>query len=259
MIETQIVPVRAFKDNYIWLIINPDNQMAVCIDPGDAGPVIKYLQDNDLSLSAILITHHHWDHTNGIGRLLRLYPAPLYGPANETVHGMTNPVSEGDVVEIPDSKLKLKVLDVPGHTSGHIAYHNTKTLFCGDTLFTAGCGRIFEGSTEQMYGSLQKLAALKDDVQVYCAHEYTETNLRFAETVEPMNKDIKARMEAVRELRKQGQPSVPATIAEEKKTNPFFRCEVASVKAAAEQYQGKPAATAVEVFGAIRDWKNHFA
>ena len=177
----KIIPVPAFEDNYIWLIC--DGRYAAVVDPGDAEPVLGHLSRHGLRLAAILITHHHGDHTGGIEALLRHAAVPVYGPRKENIPGITNPVGTGDTVRLPELGVEFAVLDVPGHTAGHIAYYGANSLFCGDTLFTCGCGKLFEGTPAQMHASLQKFAALPDDTQVYCAHEYTLENIRFAKKV----------------------------------------------------------------------------
>ena len=247
-----IQPILAFKDNYIWAIIQQDT--AIIIDPGDAQPVIHFLNQHKLSLTAILITHHHWDHTNGMTELKNLFHVPVFAPANEKIAGVTNPVTEKDAILI--SILHFKIFDIPGHTLGHSAYFFQNALFCGDTLFAAGCGKLFEGTASQMYHSLLKLAALPDDTKIYCGHEYTLSNLYFAETVEPDNKAIQERIKRVKILRDQDLPSLPSTMAEEKATNPFLRCMEKSVIQAAEKYVGRVVNDPVEVFAIIREWKN---
>ena len=180
---TTIVPIRAFQDNYIWCLRR--GTAAVVIDPGDANPVLDYLANEDLRLAAILTTHHHGDHVGGNTTLLSKYNVPVFGPALEKIPGITRPLREGDAIEVPGVGLHLRVLDVPGHTAGHIAYYGEGLLFCGDTLFSCGCGRLFEGTAAQMHSSLSKLAARPRDTLVYCAHEYTLSNLRFARAADP--------------------------------------------------------------------------
>lgn len=253
-----ITAVAALQDNYIWVLQDPTTKQAVCVDPGDAQPVLAYLQDQALTLSAILITHHHWDHTNGIQALLDHTPVPVYGPAQETIVGMTTPLAEGDSIRPEGLTLTLQILDIPAHTAGHIAYYNDELLFCGDTLFLSGCGRLFEGSASQMYHSLQKLAQLSDNTLVYCGHEYTEQNLNFALTVEPNNADIQERLQHIQALRQQNQRTVPSPLSIERLCNPFLRCTEASVITAAEHYASKPLPTPEEVFAVIRQWKDGF-
>lgn len=256
MIEVKAIP--AFKDNYIWLIVNTRLASVAIVDPGDAEPVISAVTDAGLIPSAILITHHHRDHAGGILPLLERYPIPVYGPAHEVVAGVTHRLVEGDVVQLDGLELELNVLDVPGHTAGHIAYHGRGRLFIGDTLFTCGCGRLFEGTAEELYHSLNKVVNLSDDVQIYCGHEYTLANLRFALTVEPDNADLAARQKHCEKLRDQGIPTVPAPLSLERRTNPFLRTHLPAVKAAAERFAGTRLHTNVEVFRILRKWKDNF-
>lgn len=256
--DIKIIPISAFKDNYIWLISIPNTQQVVIVDPGDAVPVLKFLQQHHLNLAGILITHHHWDHSNGIQELLSYYQVPVFGSANETVAGVDHLVQQGDRVAFSELGLAFQVLDIPAHTKGHIAYYGHGIVFTGDTLFTGGCGRLFEGTAEQMVQSLKKLSALPETTQVYCGHEYTENNLRFALTVEPKNQDIQRRMENTKQLRAQNLPTVPSTIHEEKLTNPFLRCVIPAVIQAAAKHAGHVLETPVAVFTTLREWKNNF-
>jgi hydroxyacylglutathione hydrolase len=253
-----IIPIPAFKDNYIWLLINNKNQHAIIADPGDATPVIKQLETMGLILSAILITHHHADHCGGLDILTRQFSIPVYGPEAENIIHVNQPVREGNTVTIPHCDISFSVLDIPGHTRGHIAYYSPGMVFCGDTLFTAGCGRLFEGTAEQMYHSLSKLCQYPDDTLIYCGHEYTSANLQFAQAVEPTNNDILERIKATNSLRLQGLPSVPAPLALEKRTNPFLRCQVKEVIEAAEKQAGNSLNNPVSVFSTLRNWKNSF-
>lgn len=253
----EVTAISAFTDNYIWAIVYSDTQQCVLVDPGEATPVFDFLQDRGLTIKAILITHHHWDHTGGIEQLLDEFPdAEVYGPATESIPGMTTFLKQGDHVDIPEMKLHFEVLDIPGHTLGHIAYHGHGNIFCGDTLFTAGCGKIFEGSVEQMHTSLKKLAALPDETLIYCGHEYTQQNLLFAEVVEPANQEISKRAADVERTRQQHKPTVPATIKLEKLSNPFLRTDQLSVRNAAEDYSGEILDTEIKVLKTIREWKN---
>jgi hydroxyacylglutathione hydrolase len=248
--------INALSDNYIACLINPDNRQCVVVDPGDAAAVFKFLTHHNLILSGILITHHHWDHTNGIMGLLTTFDVPVYGPAIEPVTGMTHPLNDGDQVTLDNLDLMLKVIHVPGHTLGHIAYHNNQLLFAGDTLFTGGSGRIFEGTVEQMYTSLSTLAALNENTLLYCGHEYTAENLKFAQLVEPHNLDIQDRVQQVTQLREKKLPTIPAPLSIEKLTNPFLRCHHPDVTTAAEIHAGKILSTPQQVLGVIRQWKN---
>ena len=250
----EIVPVKAFKDNYIWTL--RDGKRAAVVDPGDARPVIEYLTREKLELVAILATHHHADHVGGIAELLRRGRVPVYGPRGEPIETLTRAVGEGDTVTIPELGLSFAVLDIPGHTRAHIAYYGADCLFCGDTLFACGCGRVFEGTPEQMYASLEKLRALPDSTRVYCGHEYTLANIGFARSVEPGNGALGAREARDRKLREAGKPTLPTTLGEEKATNPFLRCLEPAVVESANKYLGARAADPLRVFAAIRDWKN---
>ena len=254
----EVIPVSAFRDNYIWLIRSGDSSKVAIVDPGDAGPVLAALAGTDLMPGAILTTHHHGDHVGGVRELLEHYRVPVYGPAQESIPGRTHALKEGDTIALPDPALNFRVLDVPGHTAGHIAYYGHGCLFIGDTLFMSGCGRLFEGTAQQMYDSLQKLLALPDATRIFCAHEYTLANLRFAHAVEPDNAAIMARMESSEALRRQNHPTVPGTLAVERETNPFLRADQATVAAAAEKFAGHALHNPVEVFAAIRGWKDDF-
>jgi hydroxyacylglutathione hydrolase len=246
--------VPAFEDNYIWLIGSEGSPTVAAVDPGDADPVMDYLEQHNLILDAILLTHHHYDHTGGVGELTARYSAKVYGPANEPIPAINQAVREGDVIDLHG--LQLRVLDTPGHTRGHVCYTNNRLLFCGDTLFGAGCGRLFEGTPEQMYLSLQKIAALPDETLIYCAHEYTLDDLKFALVAEPDNPDMLERQCEALELRRQGVPTVPSTLSLEKKTNPFLRTHIGALKAAAEAFAGHPLASGAEVFATVRRWKD---
>jgi hydroxyacylglutathione hydrolase len=250
------LPVPAFADNYIWLIRRAGRRQVAVVDPGDAKPVLEALRRESLTPVAVLITHHHGDHTGGIRELLAHHELPVYGPAGERVPALTHPLAEGDEVALEPLAARFTVLDVPGHTAGHIAYYGHNMLFCGDTLFTCGCGRLFEGTPAQMHGSLSKLAALPEDTLVYCGHEYTLDNLRFAQVVEPHSPALQARLAESQRLRMRGEPTVPAPLRLEKETNPFLRSEVPEVIAAAEGFAGRPLGRGAEVFGTLRYWKD---
>ncbi|WP_035481169.1 hydroxyacylglutathione hydrolase [Gallaecimonas xiamenensis] len=252
--QDPVFAIPAFKDNYIWAIRTGPDSIAV-VDPGDAQPVLAVLAERQWTLSAILITHHHWDHTGGIAELCARYPVPVYGPASEDIDGITQPLSEGDRVQLQTLET-LQVLAVPGHTRGHIAYFGQGMLFCGDTLFSGGCGRLFEGDAPTMFESLQKLAALPGETRVYCTHEYTQANLGFAWKVEPTNQALKTYMEDVARWRQAGLATLPSTLAKEKAINPFLRVEQTAVKAAAEAFNEGPCDTAVQVFAALRRFKD---
>lgn len=252
MLKIHCIP--AFDDNYIWLIGSDGSANVAAVDPGDAEPVIAYLQQHNLSLDAILLTHHHYDHTGGVKDLLTHFPATVYGPANERISSITVAVGEGDSVDV--NGLALQVLDTPGHTRGHVCYVGHGALFCGDTLFGAGCGRLFEGTPEQMYHSLEKISALPDETLIYCAHEYTLDDLKFALVAEPGNRDMQERQREALELRRQGLATVPSTLALEKRTNPFLRSHVPALVSAAESFAGHPLESGPEVFATVRHWKD---
>jgi hydroxyacylglutathione hydrolase len=254
----EVLAIPALSDNYIWCLADPDQHRCVIVDPGEAAPVLATLKAKQLELSAILITHHHWDHCQGVPELISQIPVPVYGPALEPVAGQTHPLNEGDQLSLLDGALSLNILHIPGHTLGHIAYFNEELLLSGDTLFTAGCGKIFEGTAEQMLDSLNKLAALPDHTLVYCGHEYTAANLKFALAVEPHNPDIQQRIAEVKYLRSQNHRTVPAPLSLEKRTNPFLRCKEPSVIEAAQHYANTSLNTTSEVLATIRQWKNHF-
>lgn len=249
-------PIPAFRDNYIWLVKRGDS--ALVVDPGDAEPVRAYLSGNRLRLAAILITHHHPDHAGGAAALASDAGCPVYGPATEAIAAVTAPVREGDEVVIPALQARFRVLDIPGHTAGHVAYTGDNIVFCGDTLFSAGCGRLFEGTAAQMSDSLAKLAGLPDQTAVCCGHEYTLANLRFAQTVEPGNPDILAYAEKAKARRERGEPTLPSLLGLERRINPFLRCGEPSVMAAAAGQAGHEMADPVEVFAVIRNWKDKF-
>ncbi len=254
----QITPIPAFHDNYIWAIGHPGNNALVIVDPGDAKPVIDFIESSTYQLAAILITHHHPDHVGGIKELIKYSPAPVYGTAYESLPHCDIELRDGDDMYLADIDTTFKVMEVPGHTAGHIVIYNDDTLLCGDTLFAAGCGRLFEGTPEQMHHSLSRIAALNPNTKVYCAHEYTLANLAFAEAVEPSNQAIKQRTVICKQKREMGMPTLPSTIAEELATNPFLRCDQAEVKQSAEQHSGKTLNSPVEVFAAVRAWKDNF-
>ncbi len=255
-----IIPIPAFTDNYIWLLRNGPS--AVVVDPGDAAPVLAYLSEHGLALTAILATHHHGDHVGGIEALLERHPVPVFGPARESIPRRTRAVTDGDRIEVPGLPGVFTGIDIPGHTSGHIAFFGdvdgVPSLFCGDTLFAAGCGRLFEGTPAQMWSSLSKLAALPDATRVYCGHEYTLANLRFALAVEPGNDEIPARQAREAARRERGEPTLPSTIGLERATNPFLRVPLPDVRAAAQRHAGRAIGDDVDAFAVLRAWKNTF-
>ena len=257
---TGIIPLSAFSDNYIWLITNGAD--AIVVDPGQAAPVLQALNKRALKLTAILLTHHHQDHVGGVDELVSQTGAMVYGPAGEVLPLCDVALVEGDLVSDTGLQLSLSVLGVPGHTAGHIAYAGEiagqPVLFCGDTLFAAGCGRLFEGTPAQMDASLAKLAALPAATAVYCAHEYTLSNMRWARAVEPDNQPLQVWQARAEQQRAEGQPTLPSSIGQELSCNPFLRARQASVAQAAASWAERPLDTPVEVFAALREWKNNF-
>lgn len=254
-----IFPIPAFTDNYIWALFD-ENGNCVVVDPGDAAPVLAFLQRESLTLTAILITHHHGDHTGGIEALLRHAEVPVYGPAHEAIAPLTHRLNDGDLVHIDAPHLSARVLAVPGHTSDHIAYYLARQepplLFCGDTLFAGGCGRLFEGTAAQMLASLDRLAALPDNTRICCAHEYTLANLHFALSVSPTSATLAQRLIAVQDKRARGAPSLPSTLAIEKATNPFLRVDDPDIQRALVARGA--AANRLACFAELRHWKDDF-
>ena len=247
-----IIPIPAFEDNYIWLLHN--NSDAVVIDPGDAAPVIASLEKLNLTLTAILITHYHADHIGGVHDLLRFHSVPVYAPQYEKFDFEHIKLADGDAIDLPEIAQSFRVIWLPGHTLGHIAYVSDEYLFCGDTLFGAGCGRLFEGTPAQMLSSLARLKVLNGNTQVFCTHEYTAKNIAFALTLEPDNQDLQARASTTKRLRQQQLPSLPSNIALELATNPFLRCNQASI--IKNSYSEK--LDELSVFTAIRTLRNHY-
>lgn len=250
-----VIRIPAFKDNYIWLLRK--GASAVVVDPGDACPVLEVLAREGLTLESILVTHHHADHQGGVADLLSRFPAEVFGPAAESITGLTQPLYGGETIRLESLGVDFKIIAVPGHTLGHIAYCGSEALFCGDTLFGGGCGRLFEGSPAQMHSSLTQLANLPDLTAVYCAHEYTGANLRFARAVEPGNSELLKRIDQVAVARARGWATVPSTIALEKATNPFLRCSEPEIVTSAKRRVAQ-AHSALEVFTVLREWKNGF-
>lgn len=255
-----IIPIPAFKDNYIWLLHN--QRHAVAVDPGDAAPLRAWLDAHNIRLAAILCTHHHADHSGGICELAEVYNVPAYGPRHEDIPCVSHAVGEGDVIQVKELDIMLDVIDIPGHTRGHVAYlfslPGMDGVFCGDTLFGCGCGRLFEGTPVQLLHSLQRLAHLPDNTQVYCAHEYTEANIRFALACEPGNPQLAQRQADAHALRAGGRPTLPSAIGLEKATNPFLRCTQPAIVQAAQSHGAARSSDELTVFTALREWKNHF-
>jgi hydroxyacylglutathione hydrolase len=252
----EVVALRAFSDNYIWTI--RDAGRAAVVDPGDAQPVLDYLQSEKLELVAILNTHHHADHVGGNAELLKRFKVPVYGPHDPRIAEVTQRLADGECMTLPHFGLQFEVMEIPGHTRTHIAFYGAGMLFSGDTLFAAGCGRLFEGTPQQMHDSLSKLLRVPDDTKVYCGHEYTLSNIRFARAADPGNAALAALELRAQKLRDQDLPTLPSDIAQEKATNPFVRCAEPAVIAAASKYAGKSLHDPVSVLAAIRDWKNNF-
>lgn len=254
----EVTPIPALRDNYIWALQHGEN--AVVVDPGDAQPVFAWLRARDCKLTAILITHHHADHTAGIDGLIQHAPVPVLGPADETrpIPHLSIGLNDGDCVPVPGLDTTLTALRVPGHTLGATALLIDDYLFSGDTLFSAGCGRLFEGTAAVMHDSLNRLASLPSSTRVCCGHEYTVGNLAFAATVEPDNADIARRHTWALAQRSANAPTLPSTLAEELIFNPFLRCEQPTVRASAEAWDQRPLHQPVDVFAALRRWKDEF-
>lgn len=255
-----IYPIPAFTDNYIWALVDSQRQEACVVDPGDAEPVLSYLKAQSLSLVQILITHHHPDHTGGLARLANEFDPVVYGPANPGIKGITHVLGEGDTVEVLGQE--FSVIEVPGHTLDHIAFFSDGStqpvLFCGDTLFAAGCGRLFEGTPEQMLVSLGKLSSLPGDTLIYCTHEYTLANLKFALAAEPGNVELQKRNAVETDKRANGEPTLPSSIARELATNPFLRCEQPEIKTNVSKQSAQELDDKVATFAALRQWKDNF-
>ncbi|MTI14652.1 hydroxyacylglutathione hydrolase [Sansalvadorimonas verongulae] len=253
--------LQAFNDNYIWMLADSESRTCYVVDPGDASVVEAACRQTGYTLAGILITHHHADHTGGLRQLASAAAKELviYGPASESIPGITHPLSEGDTFTIAEQT--FTVIDTPGHTSGGISYFAQlaqPVLFSGDTLFAGGCGRLLEGTPAQMLKSLNKLTALPSETLVYCAHEYTQSNLAFALAVEPDNSALKQRVSDVQQLREQGQATVPSTLDTELRTNPFLRASIPDVQEAASRHSGRTPTSAEDTFAIIRQWKDNF-
>lgn len=255
----KITALKALKDNYIWAIHGVDERRIIVIDPGEDKPVLDYLAKNNLTLDGILLTHHHWDHTNGVSNLLSLFPTiPVYSSERDKVEKVTHFVTEDQTIIFENFASPIKVINIPGHTLGHVAYVYENALFCGDTLFSCGCGKIFEGSPSQMYASLQKLKQLPLDTLIYCGHEYTLSNIDFAETIDPENKILKNRKSEVAYLRNYHQPSLPVSLNIELQTNPFLRCEEPVILSSLKKLGYINKHDSISAFAFLRELKNKF-
>jgi hydroxyacylglutathione hydrolase len=253
----EVVPIPALRDNYIWLLQRHGH--AVLVDPGDALPALEYLHLHHLTLDAILITHHHSDHIDGVEELLQAFPVIVYAPQKEYYSFPHQSVAAGDEISLAMLGIRLKVMETPGHTLDHVAYYGANCLFCGDTMFGCGCGRLFEGSAAQLFSSLQKLAQLPGETQVFCAHEYTLQNIHFARMVDPENADLAQREKVAQAQRSQASPTLPSTIALEIATNPFLRCYNEAIGKATMRHQGQQGtADPEDVFRSLREMKNHY-
>ena len=271
-----IAGLPALTDNYIWLIFDgtprpPTGELSIeaqvrqvgathcaVVDPGDASPVLALLEATGLELAGLLITHRHPDHVGGIAALTAHWPCPVFGPAGERIAGITHPVRDGDHVALGPGLGEWEVMDVPGHTEGHVAYLSKEILFCGDSLFAAGCGRLLGGSASQLYASLEKIARLPTTTNIYCAHEYTLANLAFAREVDPDNADLARRWTTCRKRRCAGLPTIPFTLAEELATNPFLRCAQRAVRDAVTRRSGRSLSAPDQIFAELRRWKDNF-
>lgn len=256
MLDINALP--ALTDNYIWIATPGANNRVAVVDPGEAAPVHNYISNHNLEVGAYLITHHHADHVGGLAALRETHPAPVYGPAREAdrIGPLDYALSGGDRFRLDFLDLDFEIIDVPGHTLGHIAYLAGDILFAGDTLFRAGCGRVFEGTHGQMQQSLARLKSLPGTTRVYAGHEYTAANLAFARQVEPGNADIAAALEEVTKLRADGMPTLPTTLRQEQLTNPFLRWDNPGVKSAAIRHAGHDLSDPADIFGVLRKWKN---
>lgn len=252
----EVFPVPAFNDNYIWTLVRGSH--AAVVDPGEAAPVLAFLRTRNLTLTAILNTHHHADHIGGNEELLRHCGVPVYAPHDDRIASATRRVREGDCFALDGIGVELSVLEIPAHTRTHIAFHGADMLFCGDTLFACGCGRIFEGTPRQMFDALAKLTALPDRTRVYCGHEYTLSNIRFAKAADPDNPLLAQWEQEAAAQRACNEVTLPSTIGREKQANPFVRCNQPGVIASASRQAGKPLGDPVSVLATLREWKNNF-
>jgi len=253
-----IESLPVFSDNYIWLLVNDENKNVVAVDPGDAKTLANFLIKQNFKLTDILITHHHADHIGGVLDLRKHNSLNVYGPIDETIPGVTHPLQDNQEVHLKSIDIIFKILLIPGHTRGHIAYYNSqhKILFCGDTLFSAGCGRIFEGTPQQMYESLQKINSLPDDTLIYCTHEYTLSNLKFALSVEPDNIHIKNKIDVVKDKLAKNLPSLPSKLSDERKFNPFLRCDELIIRKSLENIFNEQLNDNLQTFTYLRKLKD---
>ncbi|HEY7867390.1 MAG TPA: hydroxyacylglutathione hydrolase [Psychromonas sp.] len=253
-----VITIKAFEDNYIWLIKDSQSQHCIIIDPGDAAPVLLMLEEQQLIVDAILLTHYHYDHIAGVEALLSARDEKISIYSKKKLFEPCRLINEGESLSFFDGRLLLQVMDVPGHTLDHIAFYNERLLFCGDTLFSGGCGRVFEGSYEQMFSALSRLALLPDNTKVYCAHEYTQNNLVFAHHIEPKNKALLNYIQQVSKKRQQGLPTIPSTIGLEKAINPFLRCRQPTVINNLQNHLGQALNDPLSCFSALRQYKDNF-
>lgn len=251
-----IEPIKAFNDNYIWLVTT--NEGSIVIDPGEATKTINYLKENSLNLKGILITHHHFDHTGGIEDMLKFKNVDVYGPVNN-ISSINKKLRDGDLFSLIG--IDFKIIEIPGHTLDHIAFfsenNGNPVLFCGDTLFSSGCGRVFEGTFEQMHKSVLKLKSLPANTKIYAGHEYTQSNLKFAMEVEPLNQKLVSRYNDVKDLLNKGTPTLPTTLELELEVNPFLRCQTKEVQSSVVK-QFNTSNHEDEIFKALRQWKDNF-
>jgi hydroxyacylglutathione hydrolase len=259
----QVSMIKAFSDNYIWAISSDNSQALAIVDPGDADVCIQYIEENNKQLSSILITHHHSDHVGGIDKLLqycneKAWPLTVYGPETENIPHCDVKLNEKSVLRLDDLSLEFSIFDIPGHTHGHIAYLAQDNLFCGDTIFSGGCGRLFEGTPAQMLTSLEKLMVLPEKTHIYCAHEYTKANLDFALTVEPCNSELTHYYNQVIQKRAENIATIPTSILQEKMINPFLRCHKESLMTSASEFSGQTVDDTLSTFTVIRAWKDNF-
>ncbi|HLB41324.1 MAG TPA: hydroxyacylglutathione hydrolase [Gammaproteobacteria bacterium] len=253
-----IYPISSLKDNYIWLIKSKDTNECWIVDPGEALPVLRILKQDSLKLSGILVTHHHKDHCAGIPEILNvLGKIPIYGSYNSLCPYITIRVKEGDIISLISTK--ITILEIPGHTLDHIAYLNNDLIFCGDTIFSAGCGKIFEGTSKIMYESITKIANLNDNIQIYCAHEYTLNNLKFSLHVDPSNSYAQRKLKEVELLISKQKCTLPSSLGDEKKYNPFLRCKEANIISSTSRYAAMAINSPLEVFRHLREWKNNYS